>query len=42
MYIHLIDKDMHSFHAISMALMTTFPFVATNFLSMVVIFQLTP
>jgi hypothetical protein len=43
MYIHLMDKDVHSFHAIEMALITTSPFVETIFfLSMVVIFQLTP
>jgi hypothetical protein len=42
MYIHLKDKDVHSPYAIEMALMTTFPFVETIFLSMVVIFQLAP
>ncbi len=43
MYIHLMDKDVHSFHAIEMALITTSPFVEIIFfLSMVVIFQLTP
>ncbi len=42
MYIHLMDKDVHSSYAIEMALMTTFPFVETIFLSMVVIFQLAP
>ncbi len=31
MYIHLMDKDVHSFHAIEMALITTSPFVETIF-----------
>jgi hypothetical protein len=30
-YIHLMDKDVHSPYAIEMALMTTFPFVETIF-----------
>jgi hypothetical protein len=42
MYIHLMDKDVHSPYAIEMALMTTSPFVEIIFLSMVVIFKLTP
>jgi hypothetical protein len=42
MYIHLMDKDVHSPYAIEMALMTISPFVETIFLSMVVIFQLAP
>jgi hypothetical protein len=42
MYIHLMDKDVHSPYAIEMTLITTFPFVETIFLSMVVIFQLKP
>jgi hypothetical protein len=29
MYIHLMDKDVHSPYAIEMALMTTSPFVET-------------
>jgi len=31
MYIHLIDKDVRSFHAIEITLMTTSPFVETIF-----------
>jgi hypothetical protein len=31
MYIHLMDKDVHSPYAIEMALMTTSPFVETIF-----------
>jgi hypothetical protein len=42
MYIHLMDKNVHSPYAIEMALMTTSPFVETFLLSVVVIFQLTP
>jgi len=38
MYIHLMDKDVHSPYAIEMALMWASPFVKTIFLSMVVIF----
>jgi len=40
MYIHLMDKDVHSPYAIEMTLITTSPFVETIILSMVVIFQL--
>jgi hypothetical protein len=42
MYIHLMDKDVHSPYAIEMALMTISPFVEHFFLSIVVISQLAP